>query len=107
MDNLSHDRVKDLEKTDTIAKIEAISRTESDETVESRENAQPLSLGRLVVVGACMTLTSIINGWSVIMTPIMLELLADGLHLAENNLQWTLNSLLLPLVSNLAHLALP
>lgn len=54
------------------------------ERVAFQDHNQPLSSGRLVIVGACMTLTSIINGWSVIMTPIMLDLLAEGLDLAEN-----------------------
>jgi hypothetical protein len=70
--------------------VDGMAQTQSD---------RPLSSARLLIVGAGMTLTSIINGWSVMMTPIMLELLADGLDLKEHDLQWTLNSFLLPLVS--------
>ncbi|GHJ85116.1 hypothetical protein NliqN6_1518 [Naganishia liquefaciens] len=68
--------------------VDGMAQTQSD---------RPLSSARLLIVGAGMTLTSIINGWSVMMTPIMLELLADGLDLKEHDLQWTLNSFLLPL----------
>jgi hypothetical protein len=75
---------------------------EPKETIGSRDRSQPLPIGRLVIVGACMTLTSIINGWSVIMTTIMLDLLAEGLNLGENNLQWTVNAFLLSLVSHSA-----
>jgi hypothetical protein len=91
-DNMKQEPVKEI----------ITSNDELDETVAFQDHNQPLSSGRLVIVGACMTLTSIITGWSVIMTPIMLDLLAEGLNLAENNLQWTLNSFLLPLVSRRA-----
>jgi hypothetical protein len=96
-DNMKQEPVKEI----------ITSNDELDETVAFQDHNQPLSSGRLVIVGACMTLTSIITGWSVIMTPIMLDLLAEGLNLAENNLQWTLNSFLLPLVSRRARALWP
>lgn len=68
-------------------------------TVVASEAHQPLSFGALLIVGVCMVWTNIINGFAVILSAVLLDLLADDLKLAENNFQWTFNSFLLPLVS--------
>ena len=68
-------------------------------TVVASEAHQPLSFGALLILGVCMVWTNIINGFAVILSAVLLDLLADDLKLAENNFQWTFNSFLLPLVS--------
>lgn len=88
------------EKNDSPLQEKPMSDPESCDTNALQIDSTPLSLNRLLIVGACMTLTSIINGYSVTMTAILLDLLAEDLQLAENNLQWTFNSFLLPMVSH-------
>lgn len=71
----------------------------AEPTTVANETQEPLPFGALLIVGICMFFTSLLNGFSVIASAILLELLAEDLKLAENNFQWTFNSFLLPLVS--------
>lgn len=66
--------------------------------VEPVSSAPPLvSITIIGLLTACLTLSNIVMAFGNTGITVMLDELADDLHIAENNLQWTINSFQLPL----------
>lgn len=68
--------------------------------VDSDSSSSPLPSTAIIwLLTACMTLSNIVMAFGNTGVTVMLDELAEDLHIAENNLQWTINSFQLPLVS--------
>jgi hypothetical protein len=58
----------------------------------------PLTLPRIILLGACANLTMLSNGFSFNTMSISLDKAARDLGIAEKDLQWTFNALYLAMV---------
>jgi hypothetical protein len=58
----------------------------------------PSSTTRVILLAICLALGNVIFSLSTNSMLVMLDSMADSLHITENNLQWVSNSLQLPFV---------